>query len=51
MWRVEHTRQHRHGIPRRAVNFVVKYVRPNKQDGQYLPEVSGGAPVMNQYLQ
>jgi len=28
-------------------DFMVKYVRPNKQDGQYLPEVSGKEPVWN----
>lgn len=38
VWRVE-----RHG----KVDFLVKYVRPDKVDGLYLPEVSGRDPVWN----
>lgn len=38
VWRVE-----RHGV----VDFLCKYVRPEKQDGQYLPEQTGQAPVWN----
>ena len=30
-----------------AVEFLAKYVRPDKRDGLYLPEVSGSAPVWN----
>lgn len=30
-----------------AVDFLVKYVRPGKQDGCYLPEVSGKPPIWN----
>jgi hypothetical protein len=29
------------------VDYLVKYVRPDKKDGIYLPEVSGQAPVWN----
>jgi hypothetical protein len=29
------------------VDFVVKYVRPDKVDGCYLPEISGNEPVFN----
>lgn len=38
IWRVE-----RNG----KVDFLVKYVRPDKEDGTYLPEVSGKPPVWN----
>lgn len=38
VWRVE-----RKGV----VNFLAKYVRPDKQDGKYLPEISGQPPVWN----
>ena len=38
VWRVE-----RQG----KVDFLAKYVRPDKVDGCYLPEVSGAAPVWN----
>ena len=29
------------------VDFLVKYVRPDKEDGIYLPEMSGRKPVWN----
>ncbi len=38
VWRVER---------RGKVDFLAKYVRPNKVDGRYLPEISGGEPVWN----
>jgi len=38
VWRVE-----RMGV----FDFMVKYVRPDKVDGKYLPEVSGGEPLWN----
>lgn len=38
VWRVERNHE---------VDFLVKYVRPSKQDGIYLPEVSGKEPVWN----
>lgn len=40
VWRVE-----RKG----KVDFLVKYVRPDKVDGVHLPEVSGVGPVWNKY--
>lgn len=40
IWRVE-----RHG----KVDFLAKYVRMDKQDGKYLPEISGLQAVHNQY--
>lgn len=30
-----------------AVDFLAKYVRPDKVDGCYLPEYSGGGPIWN----
>jgi hypothetical protein len=38
VWRVER---------RGAVDFLVKYVRHDKQDGNYLPEISGGEAIWN----
>lgn len=38
VWRVERDDR---------VDFLVKYVRPDKQDGVFLPEVSGGEAVWN----
>src|SRR5205807_8660487 len=38
VWRVE-----RQG----KVDFLAKFVRADKEDGTYLPEVSGGMPVWN----
>ncbi len=38
VWRVERRGQ---------VDFLAKYVRSDKIDGQYLPQVSGGDPVWN----
>lgn len=38
VWRVQ-----RRGV----VDFLAKYVRPDKQDGCYLPEVSGGSAIWN----
>lgn len=38
VWRVER---------KEKVNFLVKYVRPDKVDGCYLPEISGGEPIWN----
>jgi len=41
VWRVE-----RNG----KVDFLAKYVRPNKQDGKYFESVTGGATVWNTWL-
>lgn len=38
VWRVER---------RGAVDFLAKYVRPDKVDGAYLPELTGGPPQWN----
>ena len=38
VWRVE-----RHG----KVDFLAKWIRPDKVDGAYLPELTGGEPVWN----
>jgi len=35
------------GKKKRVVDFLVKYVRPGKEDGIYLPEVSGEKSVLN----
>lgn len=40
VWRVERAGK---------VDFLAKYVRPDKQDGKYLPEISGTGPVWNTY--
>ena len=50
VWRVERNElanPGKSGERRWAVDFLVKYVRPDKQDGIYLPEVSGRKPVWN----
>jgi hypothetical protein len=52
VWRVERNTlidPGRGGERRREVDFIVKYVRPDKVDGCYLPELSGGQPVWNWY--
>lgn len=38
VWRVEHNCE---------FNFIAKYVRPDKEDGKYLPEISGLPSVWN----
>ncbi|MCU0427572.1 MAG: hypothetical protein MUF71_18310 [Candidatus Kapabacteria bacterium] len=38
VWRVERSGR---------VDFLVKYVRPDKQDGLYLPQTHGVKPVWN----
>ena len=35
------------GEKKRVVDFLVKYVRPDKEDGIYLPEISGEKSVFN----
>ena len=49
MWRVERVKKGADPNAESAweVDFLVKYVRPNKKDGRYLPEVSGEEPVWN----
>lgn len=46
VWRVERQRR-RDGIASWEVDFLAKYVRHDKRDGCYLPEISGGPAVWN----
>ncbi len=46
VWRVERNDPRPNGRGR-YVDFLVKWVRHNKKDGCYLPEVSGSEPVWN----
>jgi len=42
VWRVERARPTgKKGEKIRVVDFLVKYVRPDKEDGKYLPDISG----------
>ena len=50
VWRVERNElanPGKDGQRRWIVDFLVKYVRHDKQDGIYLPEISGKEPVWN----
>ena len=50
VWRVERNElvnPGKDGERRWIVDFLVKYVRPDKQDGIYLPEINGREPVWN----
>ncbi len=50
VWRVERNELANPGKNGERVwkaDFLVKYVRPDKQDGVYLSEISGAAPVWN----
>ena len=50
VWRVETNRQTAPGQSNNrkwAVDFVVKYVRSDKSDGHYLPDLSGGEVIWN----
>lgn len=48
IWRVERDRlTGNKGRKNRVVDFLVKYVRPSKKDGVYLPEISGNEPIWN----
>ena len=50
VWRVERDRATgKKGEQKRVVDFLVKYVRPDKVDGCFLPEISGQAPIWNWY--
>lgn len=46
VWRVERN-ELKNNARVRTVDFLCKYVRPEKRDGTYLPEISGGPPVWN----
>ena len=48
IWRIERYEQKKKGVASeriRKVDYLAKYVRPDKQDGIYLPEVSGKPAV------
>jgi len=50
IWRVEQYKQVKKGYGserKRIVDYLAKYVRPDKKDGIYLPEVSGKPAVYN----
>lgn len=49
VWRVERNKiiNKSTGERKKVVDFLVKYVRPDKKDGIYLSEVSGKDPVWN----
>ena len=48
VWRVERDKPTgKKGEKVRIVDYLVKYVRPDKEDGIYLPEISDKAPVFN----
>lgn len=50
VWRVERDNPTgQKGERKRVVDFLVKYVHPEKVDGLYLPELSGQEPVWNWY--
>jgi len=50
VWRIERNKATgKKGEKIRVVDFLVKYVRPNKIDGCFLPEQSGKDPVWNWY--
>jgi hypothetical protein len=50
VWRIERDRPTgQKGEKVRVVDFLAKYVRPDKEDGIYLPEISGKEPVWNWY--
>jgi hypothetical protein len=42
-------RVERHCSSPAIVDFLCKYVRPDKADGCYLPEITGGPPVWNNF--
>ncbi len=48
VWRVERDKlTGQKGEKKRVVDYLVKYVRPQKEDGTFLPEISGEDPVWN----
>ena len=53
VWRVERYEQISHGSAERrwVVDFLAKYVRPDKSDGIYLESVTNGPAVMNEVIQ
>lgn len=51
VWRVERNAQINRSSSERVwmVDYLAKYVRPDKVDGCYLPEKNGGTPIWNWY--
>lgn len=53
VWRIERNisldEAYNKNKKRKVVDFLIKYVRPDKKDGCYLPEESGKEPVWNWY--
>ncbi len=52
VWRVERNRQvDKQGAERKwVVDFLVKYVRPDKKDGCFLPKENQGETVLNEWV-
>jgi hypothetical protein len=50
VWRIERNMQVSHGSLERRweVDFLTKFVRPDKQDGKYFPQITGGELVWNE---
>ena len=48
VWRIERNKATgKKGEKKLVVDYLVKYVRPEKKDGIYLPEISGKESVWN----
>jgi len=52
VWRVERYEQVVRGVKERewVVDFLTKFVRPDKQDGKYFPQITGGELVWNKVV-
>jgi len=52
VWRVERDEVRRKGERERIVSYLIKYVKPDKVDGCYLPEMNGtNLPIYNNFPQ
>jgi len=51
VWRVERNEVVGKGKREWRVDFLVKYVKPDKVDGKYLPEISVNPPVYNSFAE
>ncbi|MFY9222856.1 MAG: hypothetical protein WAQ98_09315, partial [Blastocatellia bacterium] len=54
VWRIERNElinRGKGGERQIVVDFLVKYVRPDKIDGHYLPELSNLPPVFNSWIE
>ena len=48
VWRVERNKATgKRGETKRVVDFLVKYVRSDKVDGKYLPDIAKQPPIWN----